>query len=104
MGLLPSATTQKKTPSSAAGTLGGAPPRPLRALVHGGWPGPRPPDAPPFRPGAHRLQRWFGVDVFVTLHPASYSARFLDEKEASTISRWASLHATVRHRVTAARA
>ncbi|GLI70976.1 hypothetical protein VaNZ11_016079, partial [Volvox africanus] len=33
----------------------------------------------------HRLQRWFGLDAFLLLHPASYSRRILDETEAGTI-------------------
>jgi hypothetical protein len=35
--------------------------------------------------GANKLQRWFGVDLFVLLQPASYSRRFLDAAESSSL-------------------
>lgn len=35
--------------------------------------------------GANKLQRWFGLDLFVLLQPASYSRRFLDAAESSTL-------------------
>ncbi|KAK9830325.1 hypothetical protein WJX72_011020 [[Myrmecia] bisecta] len=35
--------------------------------------------------GLHKLQRWFGVALFITLAPASYSRRILDEQEASSL-------------------
>lgn len=35
--------------------------------------------------GANKLQRWFGVDLFVLLQPASYSRRFLDAAESSSM-------------------
>jgi hypothetical protein len=33
----------------------------------------------------HKLQRWFGLDLFVLLQPASYSRRLLDAAEASSL-------------------
>lgn len=33
----------------------------------------------------HKLQRWFGLDLFVLLQPASYSRRLLDTAEASSL-------------------
>ncbi|GLC52842.1 hypothetical protein PLESTB_000674500 [Pleodorina starrii] len=33
----------------------------------------------------HRLQRWFGLDAFLLLHPASFSRRILDETEAGSL-------------------
>jgi hypothetical protein len=35
--------------------------------------------------GCSKLQRWFGVDLFVLLQPASYSRRFLDAAESSSL-------------------
>lgn len=35
--------------------------------------------------GANKLQRWFGLDLFVLLQPASYSRRFLDAAESSSL-------------------
>ncbi|GFR41850.1 hypothetical protein Agub_g2629, partial [Astrephomene gubernaculifera] len=39
----------------------------------------------------HRLQRWFGLESFLLLRPASFSRRILDETEATTLLGAASL-------------
>jgi hypothetical protein len=54
--------------------------RPFQAL-----PSLKPPWWAPVTGGGHKLQRWFGLDLFVLLQPASYSRRLLDAAEASSL-------------------
>ncbi|EFJ47013.1 hypothetical protein VOLCADRAFT_92551 [Volvox carteri f. nagariensis] len=50
------------------------------------WPSGRPTGLPWWLPTyQHRLQRWFGLDAFLLLHPASFSRRILDETEAGSL-------------------